>query len=168
ELAGPLGCGVAAGHMQAGPGIGRGDVDGGVLPDRALGSTEAADAEAVQLAQLTGMIDLQVPLRRRLGPLRLRRGGIASHQAVTLGAGAQAVAPSTRHTPLVSSRMPPHLGRASSAAIRAGPKPGWPRAKATTRCSTKGLVALALRGTRRSRGRRISGPCRSRCRFHPQ
>ena len=27
--------------------------------------------------------------------------------------------------------MPPHLGRASSAAMRAGPKPGWPRAKAT-------------------------------------
>src|SRR4029450_6990083 len=62
ELAGPLGWGGAAGHMQAGPGIGRGDVDGGVLPDRALGSTEAADAEAVQLDQLTGMIDLQVPL----------------------------------------------------------------------------------------------------------
>jgi hypothetical protein len=90
--------------MQAGPGIGRGDVDGGVLPDRALGSTEAADAEAVQLDQLTGMIDLQVPLRRRLGPLRLRRGGIASHQAVALGAGAQAVA--AQHPPHPVGRQP--------------------------------------------------------------
>jgi hypothetical protein len=44
---------------------------------------------------------------------------------------------------------------------RAGPKPGWPSAKATTRCSTSGLVALAMRGVRRSRGCRISGPWRS-------
>jgi PAS domain-containing protein len=45
-----------------------------------------------------------------------------------------------RHTPLADSRSSPHRDWASSAAIRAGPKPGWPRAKATTRCSTSTLV----------------------------
>jgi hypothetical protein len=44
ELAGPLGRGVAAGHLQGGPGVGAGDVDGGVLPHRAFGAAQAPDA----------------------------------------------------------------------------------------------------------------------------
>jgi hypothetical protein len=44
-----------------------------------------------------GVIDVQVPLGWRRGPLRLRRGGIASDQAVALGASGQAVA--AQHSP---------------------------------------------------------------------
>jgi hypothetical protein len=62
--------------------------------------------------------------------------------------------------------MPPHLSLRSSAEIRAGPNPGWPREKATTRCSTNGEVWLAILGRRRSLGRRISGPNRSSCLRH--
>ena len=36
--------------------------------------------------------------------------------------------------------------RPRPAAIRAGPKPGWPKAKATTRYSTSGDRALGIRG----------------------
>jgi hypothetical protein len=63
--------------------------------------------------------------------------------------------------PLGEITIPPHLARRSSAEILAGPKPGWPSAKARTRCSTNGEVWLAMRGRRRSLGRRISGPNRS-------
>ena len=128
---------------------------GGKLP---LGPGQPADAKAVQLDQLPGVIDLQVPLRRRLGPLRLGWRRVAGDQPIALGPSGQAVAAQDPPDPLVDSRIPPHLGLASSAAMRAGPKPGWPRAKATTRCSTSTLVWFAIRGTRRFLGRRISGP----------
>jgi hypothetical protein len=49
--------------------------------------------------------------------------------------------------------------------LSAGPKPGWPRAKTSTRGSTGTLVWFAMRGTRRYRGRRISGLWPSSCRF---
>jgi hypothetical protein len=49
--------------------------------------------------QLSWMIDVQVPLRRRRGLFRHRWGGVAGDPAVAFG----------------------------SAAIRAGPNPGWPR-----------------------------------------
>ena len=39
----------------------------------ALGARQPPDAEAIELDELAGMVDLQVPLRRRLGPLRLGR-----------------------------------------------------------------------------------------------
>ena len=51
-----------------------------------------ADAKAVELDQLTGVVDLQVPLRRRRGPLGLGWGGVAGDQPIALGPGAQAVA----------------------------------------------------------------------------
>ena len=59
--------------------------------------------------------------------------------------------------PRCGSRMPPHLRRASSAAMRRS-EARWPRANATRRCSTSGLVALGMRGWRRSRGRSSSRP----------
>ena len=82
----------------------------------------------------------------RFGACRLGGRGVAGDEAQALAAGVEAVALEDAQTPLWESRMPPHWGRASSAAMRAGPKPGWPRAKATTPCSTSGLVALGMRG----------------------
>jgi hypothetical protein len=62
------------------------------LPEGALGATEQADAEAIELDELAGVVDVQVPLWRRSGPLGLGWSGVAGDQAVALGAGAQAMA----------------------------------------------------------------------------
>ena len=71
----------------------------------------------------------------------------------------------TRHTPLGERRIPPHLARRNSAAMRPGPNPGCPREKAaSTRCSTKTGVALGILGAQRSRDRKISSPWRRTCR----
>jgi len=63
---------------------------------------------------------------------------------------------------------PPCLSRASSAAMRAGPEPGAPRAKAMMRCSTSTGIAFGICGRRRSLGRRISRPKRSLIAFQRQ
>jgi hypothetical protein len=60
--------------------------------------------------QLTGVIDLQVPLRRRLGPLRLWWGGVAGDQAVALGTGGQAVAAQDPPHPVGRQDNPAPLG----------------------------------------------------------
>ncbi len=63
----------------------------------ALGARQPPDAEAIELDELAGMVDLQVPLRRRLGPLRLGWGGTPADQAIAPGPGAQVVA--AQHPP---------------------------------------------------------------------
>jgi hypothetical protein len=84
---------------------------GGVLPHGALGALKPADAEAVQLHQLTRMVDVQVPLWQWSGPLQLGRSRVAGHQPIALGAGAEAVA----------AQHPPHpIGRQHD------PAPGGP------------------------------------------
>ncbi len=62
--------------MQLGPTPRRADVDGGVLPHRALGALEATDIEAVHLDQIARMVDLQVPFRRHRARLGGRRRAI--------------------------------------------------------------------------------------------
>ena len=69
--------GIARGHVELAPGVRGGDVNGRVLPHRALGAGEPADAEAVHLHQLAGMIDVDVALG-----LRLRAGGWRGIQLV--------------------------------------------------------------------------------------
>jgi hypothetical protein len=103
-----------------------------LLPDGALGPAEPADAEAIELDQLTRVIDVQA---------------------------------STRHTPLGDRLIPPHLGRTSSAAIRAGPKPGVAEGEGDHPLLDQhaGLIGHAW-GTPLG-GRRISGPYRSSWRF---
>jgi hypothetical protein len=48
-----------------------------------------------------------------------------------------------RQMPFAEIASPPHFSRASSAAMRRGPRPGWPREKATIRSSTSGESWLA-------------------------
>ncbi len=49
----------------------------------------------------------------------------------------------TRHTPAGETAKPPQSGRASSAEMRRGPRPGWPRLKARMRCSISTGIGYA-------------------------
>lgn len=51
-----------------------------------------------------------------------------------------------REAPFGESRRPLHFFRLSSTEILAGPKPGLAGEKATARCQTMGLAALATIG----------------------
>jgi len=62
ELAGVARARVAFGGVQLGPAEGRRDVDGGVLPDRALGARKPADEEAVELDLLARRRGVDVAL----------------------------------------------------------------------------------------------------------
>jgi hypothetical protein len=164
--AGPGGRGVAAGHLEGGPGIGGGDVDGRVLPDGPLGATEPADAEAIELDQLAGVVDVQVAFRERHRPLRRRWSGIAGDQAVALGPGVQAVATQHPPHPLVDNTIPPHLGRASSAAMRAGPEAGMAQGQGDHPLLDQGAGGIGHVRHPALPWPQDSGPCRSSCRFH--
>src|SRR3954452_24854211 len=75
----------------------RGDVDGRVLPDRALGPAQAADVEAVELDLLARLGRVDVTLGRRQIGLALVRIAMPSDQRQALGAGVQAHA--AQHAP---------------------------------------------------------------------
>jgi hypothetical protein len=55
EALGVAGDRVARRGVQLRPGIARGDVDRGVLPERALGALQTADVEAVDADDLAGL-----------------------------------------------------------------------------------------------------------------
>jgi hypothetical protein len=62
----PLGRRVSRGDVQLRPQGGGGDVERGVLPDRAPGAAQAPDVEAVELDEVPGAVGGQVALGRRL------------------------------------------------------------------------------------------------------
>src|SRR6266540_445642 len=72
--------------------MGGGDIDGGVLPDGAPGAAQPPDAEAVELHQFTGMVDLEMENRKGLRTFWLRWGGIAGDEAEALGPRAETMA----------------------------------------------------------------------------
>src|SRR6187200_829342 len=90
QLAGMASARVALGGAQLGPGEGGGHVDGGVLPDGALGAGEAPDVEAVELDLLTGLGGIDVTLGRRRVGAALVGIAVAGDQRETLGTRVQA------------------------------------------------------------------------------
>jgi hypothetical protein len=149
--------------VKLGPGGGGSDIDGGVLPDHALGPAQAAAGEAVHLHSMARAIGLDVEHRKGLPRLRLWRRGVTGDPTQALGPGVETVA--FEHTPDAVAGDPEAapLGPAELQAQTVGP-PGLARAKARTRCSTMGEIAFGIRGRRRSRGRKISVPKRTGCR----
>jgi hypothetical protein len=89
--------GLCLGDLEGGPGVGRGDVDGGVLLDRALSATEAADSEAIELDELARMMHVQMALGRRGRPFKSWWGRVDGDQPVALGPSREAVA--AQHPP---------------------------------------------------------------------
>src|SRR5438309_1367947 len=89
--------GVLGRLVELGPGVGAGDVNGGVLPRGSLGAAEAADTEALHLHHLAGVVGVNMAGLRSGTVLRLRGSGVAGHQAQALGSGLQAVPP--QHSP---------------------------------------------------------------------
>jgi hypothetical protein len=69
------------------------------------------------------MVDVQVPLGRRRGPLGLGRSRVAGHQPITLGAGAEAVAAQDPPHPIGGQDTPAPLGPG-----QLGGDPGRPKA----------------------------------------
>jgi hypothetical protein len=123
------------------------------LPYRALGAAQAADAEAIELDQFTGMIDLQVPLRRRLRPFRGRWRRVAGDQPVAFGPGREAVA----------AQHPPHpIGRQDDPTpLRPGQlssDPGRPEPRVTERVGDHLLLHQRAGGIRHPRHPPLSGP----------
>jgi len=62
EGGGELSAGVEVGAVNLGPDEGAGNVDGGVLPDPALGAAQAADVEAVELDQIARLFSFEVAI----------------------------------------------------------------------------------------------------------
>ena len=91
ERAGMPGVGVVRRDVQLGPGEGGGGIDRRVLPDHAFGAGEAADAEAVQLHELAGVVHGDVALGLGL-TCQLRWGGVAGEQRKAQGPRTDAVA----------------------------------------------------------------------------
>lgn len=137
EGAGEAGVGVAGRVVEVRPGVATGYIDGGVLPDASLRAAQPSDVETVELDQVAGLLGLEMSFRAFLR-LRRRRDGGAGNEAEAFEAGEMPWRFRIRQTPFAEMTMPCQRSRLSSAAIRRGPKPGKPRAKATTRSSTHG------------------------------
>jgi hypothetical protein len=153
---------------ELGPAERRGDVERAQLPDGAFRAGEPADVEAVDPDQLAWELRLDVPLRFRLAR-RLVGSGVTRHERqCRLARVLRPCRRRQRQTPLGLTTIPPQRSRASSLAIRRGPKPGWPSAKATIRSSKNGDSCCGIRGRLRSLGRKISNPCRSARRFQTE
>ena len=110
-------------------------VDRGELPDGAVGAVQTADVEAVDPDQLAGLVvstcGSGCGFARRLVT---GRGSRRSTPAAWRGVEAVAA---QRLVDAVGLRRPgrPTRGRASIAATRRGPRPGWPSENATIRSS---------------------------------
>src|SRR4051812_11267285 len=159
----PVGSGVLAAD-QLGPRKARVRVDRGQLPDGPLRAVQPADVKAVDADQLARPAGRDVRLGRGVA-WRLVGRAVAGDQAQPLGPRRQPVPAQRLVTPLGETTSPPHSGRASIAAIRRGPRPGWPSENATIRSSTTCASWLGSCGRRRSRGLSISSPWRSTCAF---
>src|SRR4029077_3757200 len=67
-------------------------VDGGVLPGSASGPAQPTDVEAVDLNQISWLVDIEVQRLRRHQRLSFWLGRVAGDQAQALDPGAQAMA----------------------------------------------------------------------------
>lgn len=117
--------------------------------------------EAVEADQLTRPADRDVARLERGRPLRTRRRGVAGDERQAADAARQTV-PAEDPPDAVGAdpkAAPALLGEGRTDAP--GPSPGWPRLKATMRCSMSGPSWLGMRGGRRSLGRSISRPERT-------
>ena len=112
---------------QVGPGVRAVAVDGGDLPDRAGGSVQAADEEAVHAHELAGSLRLDVRLRLRLAG-RLGGRAVAGDQGQSLPAGVE---------PVPNERLVDAVGRHEDAAPLAsaelGCDPPWAEARMAER-----------------------------------
>lgn len=77
--------------VELGPAVGAAHIDGRLLPDDALRPLEPTDPKAVDLHQLSRMIDVEMPFLGLGTGLGLRCSGIAGHKAETLRPGVQPV-----------------------------------------------------------------------------
>src|SRR3954452_13869145 len=109
QLAGVARARVAFGAVQLSPAERRGDVDGRVLPDRALGPAQAADVEAVELDLLARLGRVDVTLGRRQIGLALVGIAMPSDQRQALGAGVQAHAAQHAPHPVLANPDPTPL-----------------------------------------------------------
>lgn len=123
----PVQCcpGIAPGDLQRGPGICRWRS----IARPYLGPRQSPIyRDSLAAPAHPGRVTCRWRWVRRLRPLRCRWCGMAGDQAVALAPRGKAVAAEDAPDPSVDRVMALQLGPASSAAIRAGPNPGWPRA----------------------------------------
>ena len=97
---------------------------------------DRADQTAIA-KQLPGDVDRWRSYAASIRRLVLDRGGVTSADVHAVGREDDPPDAANLLFPLVGS-LPVNDRRLSSAAIRLGPKPGWPSAKATIPCSCSG------------------------------
>ncbi len=110
--------------MDLSPDVGAGDVDGGVLPDPALGACQAADVEAIELDQIARMVGFQVHGFGRARFLGTRRRGVAGDQGQAPQAGVESMPAQDFEDEVGRDRLPAPFCQPELGGHPPGPQPG--------------------------------------------